>query len=382
MSDEFWESAALRDPLWAILSDPSKKGRRWTTREFFATGQREVSTLMYQLHQLGRMPARGRALDFGCGVGRLTQALARFFPEVVGADISPTMLRLAEHANMAPDRVRYVRNQPDHLAEFASETFDFVYSDIVLQHLPSHRARRFITDFLRVLKPGGVTVFQIPSERRSVEDRPFCAVSMDPRAYRAQIDVNTRLPPTLAPGEQTTLLVECQNLSDDAWDQRVVGPIRLGNHWLSEAGDMLVQDDGRTLVDSVLPPSTPVRLSLQITAPLDVGRYVCELDLVHEGLTWFGHKGSRTARLPVEVTGDDVSGSHSLVDPDADIPLPEWDPELPALESFEVGEFPMDGIHRDEVLALISTAGGHIFHLEPDERGGPEWNGYRYYVQR
>jgi 2-polyprenyl-3-methyl-5-hydroxy-6-metoxy-1,4-benzoquinol methylase len=110
MTDNFWESAAQRDPLWAILSDPAKKGRRWTTREFFITGQREISLLMYQLRQLGHLPAAGRALDFGC-IGRLTQALARFFPEVIGVDISPTMLRLAAQANMAPDRVCYVRNQ-------------------------------------------------------------------------------------------------------------------------------------------------------------------------------------------------------------------------------------------------------------------------------
>ena len=384
MSDDFWESAAERDPLWAILSDPTKKGRRWTTREFFATGKREVSLLMYQLRQLGRLPTPGRALDFGCGIGRLTQALARFFPEVVGVDVSPAMLRHAAQANMAPDRVRYVRNQTDHLRQFASGTFDFIYSDIVLQHLPKAAARQFITEFLRLLKPGGVTVFQIPSERRTPAETTCSPVAMDARAYRAQIDLTTGLPAILAPGEQAVLLVELHNLSTEAWDQRIVGPIRLGNHWLSTTGDMLVQDDGRTLLGSVVPPSTPISVTLQVAAPVDPGRYICELDLVHEGLTWFGDKGSPTVRRSVDVTRDDANplGSSALDDPGVDIALPEWEPQLPPADSFELGEFPMDGVHRDDVLALISAAGGRLFHLESDERGGPEWYGYRYYVHR
>jgi len=52
MDGDFWESAARRDPLWAILSDPSKRGRRWELQGFFETGRREISLLLYQLKQL------------------------------------------------------------------------------------------------------------------------------------------------------------------------------------------------------------------------------------------------------------------------------------------------------------------------------------------
>jgi hypothetical protein len=48
----FWDLHAKRDPLWAILSDPSKRGRRWDLRSFMETGHREVSLLMYQLQAL------------------------------------------------------------------------------------------------------------------------------------------------------------------------------------------------------------------------------------------------------------------------------------------------------------------------------------------
>jgi 2-polyprenyl-3-methyl-5-hydroxy-6-metoxy-1,4-benzoquinol methylase len=94
MATDFWELAAQRDPLWAVLSDPAKRGRQWDLRAFFETGAREVSLLLYQLRRLGHSPATGRALDFGCGVGRLTQPLALMFDEAIGVDASPTMIDL------------------------------------------------------------------------------------------------------------------------------------------------------------------------------------------------------------------------------------------------------------------------------------------------
>ena len=52
----FWDDLAERDPLWAILSDPAKRGGRWDLRSFFATGEREISVL---LHQLEGLPGGG-----------------------------------------------------------------------------------------------------------------------------------------------------------------------------------------------------------------------------------------------------------------------------------------------------------------------------------
>jgi len=72
VTDPFWEDAARKDPLWAILSDPAKKHRGWKLEDFFETGRREISLLLHQLSTLGFCSAGGTALDFGCGVGRLT----------------------------------------------------------------------------------------------------------------------------------------------------------------------------------------------------------------------------------------------------------------------------------------------------------------------
>jgi hypothetical protein len=57
---DFWEEAAQRDPLFAILSDPSRRGRRWDLESFFETGRREISLLLYQLQRLGQPLVGGR----------------------------------------------------------------------------------------------------------------------------------------------------------------------------------------------------------------------------------------------------------------------------------------------------------------------------------
>jgi SAM-dependent methyltransferase len=56
-----------------------------------------------------------------------------------------------------------VHNERPDLACFADGTFDFVYSVITLQHVAPEYSRRYIAEFLRVLAPGGVTLFQVPA---------------------------------------------------------------------------------------------------------------------------------------------------------------------------------------------------------------------------
>ena len=158
-----WEVLGTTDPLWAILTTADKKGNRWDLEEFLQTGRDEVRELMARAEQLS-VPARRRsALDFGCGAGRLTQALANYFDRVVGVDISTSMLALAERLNQHDTRCRYVLNTVSNLAIFESGTFDLIYSRLVLQHLPPRLERAYLRELLRVLAPGGLLVFQLPS---------------------------------------------------------------------------------------------------------------------------------------------------------------------------------------------------------------------------
>jgi 2-polyprenyl-3-methyl-5-hydroxy-6-metoxy-1,4-benzoquinol methylase len=78
-SRQFWDSHAQSDPLWAILSHPARKGRRWDLERFLQSGVDEIFLILHQLRSRGINVRRRHALDFGCGVGRLSQALAAHF---------------------------------------------------------------------------------------------------------------------------------------------------------------------------------------------------------------------------------------------------------------------------------------------------------------
>lgn len=106
------------------------------------------------------------ALDFGCGVGRLTQAIATQFNRVIGVDISAAMIEHARNYQKPGSRVEYVLNETPDLRHFRDAKFDLVYSSITLQHMPARFAKRYIAEFLRVLNPAGMLVFQVPSRRK------------------------------------------------------------------------------------------------------------------------------------------------------------------------------------------------------------------------
>ena len=155
-----WESLARRDALHAILTDETKVGGKWSVAEFMATGIAETDMVMQHLARLGSVPDRnGTALDFGCGVGRLTQALGCHFESCVGVDISGAMIEKAESLNQRSN-CRYVTNS-DICLPFPDGEFSFIYSNIVLQHIPTRFAMEYLREFMRVLAQGGVLVFGV-----------------------------------------------------------------------------------------------------------------------------------------------------------------------------------------------------------------------------
>jgi ubiquinone/menaquinone biosynthesis C-methylase UbiE len=162
--EQDWNDLAELDPYWAILTTAGKRFGRWDSDEFFATGPLEVDGLMNRAAELGHPLERRRALDFGCGLGRVTRALAGRFDECVGVDISENMVKAARELNANVEGASFLVNRATDLRVFPDESFDFVYSNIVLQHVPDRRAiESYIGEFCRVLRPGGLLVFQIPS---------------------------------------------------------------------------------------------------------------------------------------------------------------------------------------------------------------------------
>jgi len=162
-SQENWEGFARSDPLWAICTDPAKRDSNWTLEKFFATGRREIHTVLTYVQSLGLSPDKhSSALDFGCGVGRLTAALSGHFDECWGVDISPTMIQLAAKFHESNPRCRFLLNDTSDLRQFKDGYFGFIYSSIVLQHIQEKHVQSYLSEFIRVLKAGGILVFQIP----------------------------------------------------------------------------------------------------------------------------------------------------------------------------------------------------------------------------
>jgi ubiquinone/menaquinone biosynthesis C-methylase UbiE len=168
-----WNKFGKIDPLWAILTDPAKKGNKWQIDEFFRSGEIEIETIMKYTKSSDVDIRHGKALDFGCGVGRLTQALVNYFDEVYGIDIAPSMIELANKYNKQGDKCKYYLNETDNLSLFPDDSFDFIYTNITLQHIEPPYIKNYIKEFVRVLVPNGLLIFQLPSGPIWLVDPPF-----------------------------------------------------------------------------------------------------------------------------------------------------------------------------------------------------------------
>jgi SAM-dependent methyltransferase len=159
-----WEELAEVDLFWAIISDPNHQFGHSDIESFLDSGRAEIGELMAQADAYGLPENRRRALDFGCGAGRLTRALSLFFNESVGVDISERMVDASRRLHSDVPNCVFLVNTEDNLRLFDDDEFDLVYSSIVLQHLPKRRLiLSYIAEFVRALSPGGLLAFQVAS---------------------------------------------------------------------------------------------------------------------------------------------------------------------------------------------------------------------------
>lgn len=154
-----WTELGRTAPLWAVLVRPGG----WGMGEFLATGRADVESTVTWLAELGLPTRWERVLDFGCGVGRLSQALADHADEVVGVDISLPMLLMARRIDRTGGRCTFVHNDSPDLGRFPDGHVDLVYSVLVLQHLPRPVIDRYLAELLRVLRPDGSAIIQVPT---------------------------------------------------------------------------------------------------------------------------------------------------------------------------------------------------------------------------
>jgi SAM-dependent methyltransferase len=388
-----WEAHGSVDPFFGVLSDPSKRGGKWDAEAFFESGRQHVRNLMASLRDAGVDVPGGTCLDFGCGVGRLTQPFCEFFESVTGVDVAKSMVRSARHYNAYGSRCRFLVNASPDLRQFPDHSFDLVHSCIVLQHLPPEMALGYIAEFLRVARPGGVVVFQVPDSLRPA-DQSAGAFAMPPAAYRASIELAGPLP-ALRAGELVEIAARVTNAGPVEWrtdaPTKDAGHIRLANHWLAEDGSMAIRDDGRGYLTKHVGPGETVDVPMVVRPPAQPGSYILELDLVQELVTWFADKGSPTFRVPVQVEAGGAAARAAAnpprrpaVPPETGrAPIPKRTEGLFARlfghrSSPAKSTFPMHVIPRAQVEQAVATRGWRIARVFEDEACGPGWVSYTY----
>jgi SAM-dependent methyltransferase len=131
-----WNTLGETQPYFAVLTEDRFLRERMSDEDleaFWASGEADIA----QLFELIDFAPKS-ALDFGCGVGRLTRALAKRVDRVAGVDAAESMLRIARE------------NVPD--AAFSTtipnERFDLIVSLIVFQHIPVKRGEALLDELL------------------------------------------------------------------------------------------------------------------------------------------------------------------------------------------------------------------------------------------
>lgn len=159
-ADSTWQYWGRTEPYFGVLTQPEFKSdgmQDGARARFFESGQRYVDfALATAARQLDPQFRPTRALDFGCGVGRLALPLARACEEVVGVDVSDGMLAeaRANAKQQGISNVEFVKSDPT--LSGVSGSFDFLNSLIVFQHIPTPRGEAIFRRLLGLLRDGGV----------------------------------------------------------------------------------------------------------------------------------------------------------------------------------------------------------------------------------
>jgi SAM-dependent methyltransferase len=164
-----WEHLGKTEPYWSVLTQPQYYQNEFANHkdEFYASGAFSRQLFVSALMRCGISPAYlHTCLEVGCGVGRITEHLAKVFDKVIGTDISGQHVELAQGylQDKGIGNVELVHwQQIEQLKRLPK--VDAVFSVITLQHNPPPIMAWLLSQLLGCLNPSGVAYLQIPSYR-------------------------------------------------------------------------------------------------------------------------------------------------------------------------------------------------------------------------
>jgi SAM-dependent methyltransferase len=351
-----WDIFGQEDALWAVCTAPEKKNNKWDTQEFFQTGVQRISQLRQWMDDNGLPKQRKSALDFGCGVGRLTQALCDHFDTCVGVDIAPSMIEKAKGFNRHGWKCIYRLNEQADLRAFQSSSFDLINTEHVLQHIRPEVALRYIAEFVRILKPGGLAYFHCPSQASTFaypEDGIQCTLDAPATPILMETGTVAEFPVTVTNTGGHPI----------GTGKTVNAPAKIIHHWVELNTDTQHRNHGYlNLPAGVIQPGGTMTFDYKAASPQGPGEYALVLtpaDFFNKGI---GDTGSAVS-IPVLVTPRKATSD-----------APAVSAERPQSESHVLPE--------RKVEAMVEAAGGRMVEIirKQNDLGGRRTS--YYYVTR
>lgn len=152
----------------------------WPEEEFLHSGEHDVRELIDPFLAAVRFtPADKTVLEIGCGVGRLSFALAKRFALVEAIDVSSEMIKRAGEIQerLGVKNVRFQAGSGRDLSLYSDRSADFCFSFIVFQHIPENAViENYVREMGRVLKPGGLFRFQVNGYHRRILPFGYCVM--------------------------------------------------------------------------------------------------------------------------------------------------------------------------------------------------------------
>lgn len=169
---EDWDARARENARYYVATGREE----WSDEEFFASGQKAVAEdILADFDNVcqGKRPRDMRVLEIGCGAGRVTLPLARIFGEIHAVDVSGEMVERARAALAGmPNAFVHQNNGQDLTVVPDGTPFDFAYSNIVFQHIPSREViENYVREVGRLLRPRALFKFQLQGDP-GIESRP------------------------------------------------------------------------------------------------------------------------------------------------------------------------------------------------------------------
>ena len=182
----------------------------WDPRQYDKF-EREREQPFYDLLALVHPKAGMRAVDLGCGTGKLTRVLHERLDarETIGLDRSPSMLASASASAAAPSAAAGLRFAAGTIESFVTDSsspWDLIFSNAALHWVDDHG--RLVEQLAAKLAPAGQLAFQVPAQHDTLTHRLAEELAGE-EPFRTAFGGWRRSQPVLTPDAYALVLYRC-----------------------------------------------------------------------------------------------------------------------------------------------------------------------------